>query len=58
MEDIKFVEVRETKEKEGIDEVNNERLTHIVQVEHFQDSWFESTIESKEKVGDFVYWTS
>ena len=30
--DVKFVEVTESKEKEGIDEVNNEPLTHNVKV--------------------------
>ena len=35
--DVKFVEVRETKEKEGIDEVNNEPLTPTVKVKHLED---------------------
>ena len=36
--DVKFVEVRETKEKEGIVEVSNEPLQRIIKVEHFGDS--------------------
>ena len=56
--DVKFAEVRETKEKEGIDEVNNEPLTHTVKVGHFDDSSSESEIESEEEVGDLVYPTS
>ena len=35
--DVKFVEVKETKEKEGIDEVMNELLTRNVKVEQFED---------------------
>ena len=56
--DVKFEEVRETEEKKGIDEVNNEPLTHTVKVEDFEDSSSESKIESEKKVGDLVYPTS
>ena len=55
--DVKFVEVRETKEKEGIVEVSNEPLERIIKVENFvesEDSSSESENEGEEKVGDLV----
>ena len=55
--DVKFVEVRETKENEGIVEVSNEQLQRIIKVEYFgdsEDSSLGSENESEKKMGDLA----
>ena len=56
--DVKFVKVRETKEKEGIvEELSNEPFQRIIKVEHFgdsEDSSSGSENESEKKMGDLA----